>query len=59
MKLKRGLGSMSPEKVKQISAMGGRASQRSGNGHRFTHSEAIEAGRRGGLISAEKRRFLQ
>lgn len=45
---KRGFGAMDPAKRREIAARGGKASQASGKGHRFTVEEAKEAGRLGG-----------
>lgn len=45
---RRGFASMDPEKVKAISAMGGKAAHAAGTAHRFTHDEAMAAGAKGG-----------
>jgi uncharacterized protein len=57
-KKKRGFAAMDPEKRKAIAAQGGRNSQRQGKGHRFTTSEAAEAGRLGGLEASRDRAFM-
>ena len=44
---KRGFGSMSPEKRKTIARRGGLRSAELGHAHKFTHEEAIAAGRKG------------
>lgn len=48
-KKKQGFGSgkISKERHKEIASMGGKASQESGKGHRYTSEEAKEAGRKG------------
>ena len=45
---KQGFASMSPERQKQIAAMGGRRSAKLGVAHRWTTAEAVAAGRKGG-----------
>jgi uncharacterized protein len=57
-KKKRGFAAMVPEKRKAIAASGGRSTQRQGKGHRFTTSEAAEAGRLGGLETSRDRAFM-
>lgn len=53
-KSRKGFASMDAERHRQISSMGGKAAQESGNGHRFTPEEAVEAGRKGGkAVSAD------
>lgn len=42
---------MSPERVRAISAKGGRRAWKLGLAHRWTPEEATKAGRKGGLIS--------
>jgi general stress protein YciG len=44
---KRGFASLSPDHVRQIARMGGRAAQASGKAHRWTREEAQAAGRKG------------
>lgn len=48
-KSKKGFASMSPDKVKAIASMGGKAAHASGNAHQYTKEEAQAAGRKGGL----------
>ncbi len=43
----RGFASMSPEKRKTIARRGGLRSSQLGKSHRFTHEEAIAAGKKG------------
>lgn len=46
-----GFASMSPEKKREIAAMGGKKAHELGVAHKFTSEEAQEAGRKGGKIS--------
>jgi general stress protein YciG len=55
-KSKRGFALLSPERRRELGAMGGRAATEAGTSHRYTRAEAREAGRKGGLATAEKRR---
>lgn len=48
---KRGFGSMSSEKQRQIASMGGKAAHEKGTAHVWTSEEARQAGRKGGLNS--------
>ena len=48
---KRGFGSMTKEKQREIASKGGRAAHRKGTAHEWTSEEARSAGRKGGLIS--------
>ncbi len=50
-KWRRGFGSMSPEKQREIASKGGRAAHEQGTAHEWTVEEAREAGRKGGLAS--------
>jgi len=51
---------MSPEKQREIASRGGKAAQASGRAHRFTEGEeAREAGRLGGLASAENKEDMK
>lgn len=59
-KKKRGMGSMSPEKQREIASLGGRASHQGGfkadgtprrKSHEWTSDEARERGRKGGMAS--------
>lgn len=52
----RGFASMDADRQRAIASAGGRAAHRSGNAHEFNKDEAREAGRRGGLARAERRR---
>lgn len=53
---KRGFAGLTPERRKEISSKGGRMAHEIGVAHRFTKEEAVEAGRKGGLKTQEKRR---
>ena len=50
-KSRRGFAAMSPEQQRRIASEGGRASHKSGHGHRFSSEEARAAGKVGGKIS--------
>lgn len=52
----RGFAALDSDTVRYLARQGGRASQKSGNGHRFSSVEAREAGRVGGLVSQARRR---
>jgi general stress protein YciG len=54
-KSKRGFAAMTPEKQREISSKGGKAAHAMGVAHEFTREKAIEAGRKGGKIYAERR----
>src|SRR5262249_4922370 len=51
---KRGFGSMSPEKQREIARKGGKAAHAKGTAHEFTPEEAREAGRKGGKAAHAK-----
>lgn len=44
---RRGFASLSPEKRKEIARSGGRAASIKGTAHKFTHDEAVAAGKKG------------
>jgi uncharacterized protein len=48
VKSKRGFASMTPKKHRELARLGGIASQKSGNAHKWTPEEARAAGRIGG-----------
>ena len=48
-KSRRGFGSMTKERQKQIASMGGKAAHAKGTAHRFSHEEAARAGKIGGM----------
>jgi len=51
---KRGFAAMSPEERKRIASLGGKASQASGNAHRYTSEEARKYGSLGGKAAQAK-----
>lgn len=52
----RGFASMSPEKQREIASKEGKAAHKKGAAHEWTKDEAREAGRKGGVVSHQKRR---
>jgi uncharacterized protein len=52
----RGFAAMDPKKVSEIAKKGGRAAHEAGTAHRFTSTEAREAGRKGGLAPHKRRK---
>lgn len=52
----RGLASMSPEKVRRICRLGGKAVHEKGTGHEWTQEEARAAGRKGGTTTQQRKR---
>jgi general stress protein YciG len=52
----RGFASMDPEKQRAIARKGGRAAHEKGTAHEWTSDEARRAGRKGGLMSHQRRR---
>ncbi len=51
----RGFAAMSPERVRAISRLGGKAAHEKGVAHVFTREEAKVAGRKGGLAAQSLR----
>jgi len=51
----RGFASMDPARQRGIASEGGRAAHRKGVAHRWSSTEAREAGRKGGLAKRRKR----
>lgn len=47
-KSRRGFASMSQEKRASIAKQGGIAAHKQGKAHRYSHDEAVTAGRKGG-----------
>lgn len=47
---------MDPEKQREIARKGGRAAHEKGTAHEWTTDEARTAGRKGGLVSHQRRR---
>ncbi len=52
----RGFAALSPERLAEISARGGRSAHESGSAHRWTSEEAREAGRKGARSTHARRR---
>lgn len=52
----RGFASMNREKQKAIASQGGKAAHKQGRAHVWDSAAAAEAGRKGGLKSAERRK---
>ena len=52
----RGFASMDREKQREIARKGGRAAHEKGTAHEWTSEEARNAGRKGGLMSHQRRR---
>jgi hypothetical protein len=46
MKSRRGFASMKPETRSRIASLGGKAAHAQGKAHRFTHAEAVRAGKK-------------
>lgn len=55
----RGFASMSPERRKEVAAMGGRRTQKLKKGHLWTRDEARDAARKGGKVSKRRKRVEQ
>jgi hemerythrin superfamily protein/general stress protein YciG len=55
---KRGFGSMSEEKQREIARKGGQAGHAKGTAHKFTPDEAREAGRKGGVAVSRNREHM-
>jgi hypothetical protein len=55
---KRGLAALSPERRREIAAMGGRAARQAGVAHSFTAEEAVSAGRKGGQALSQDREHM-
>jgi general stress protein YciG len=58
MTSRRGFASMTPEKRRAISSLGGKAAHEKGTAHQFTTSEAIAAGRKGGETVSQDRAHM-
>lgn len=50
---RRGFRSMSPEKLREVAAKGGRTAHQRGVAHKWTSEEAAAAGRKGGLSTGK------
>ena len=54
-KVSRGFADMEPERLREITSLGGRTAHKCGTAHEFTTDEARSAGRKGGVaISADR-----
>lgn len=53
---RRGFASMSPARVREIAAKGGKAAHDKGVAHQWTKEEAAEMGSKGGTIAQANRR---
>ncbi len=54
----RGLAALTPERRKEIAAMGGRSVHAKGTGHRFTSKSASKAGKKGGTVVSKNRKHM-
>jgi len=50
----KGFAAMSREAVQAIASKGGKAVQAKGTAHRFTHDEAVAAGKKGGMTNVAR-----
>lgn len=57
-KKKRGWAALTPEQRTELARKAGKASQASGNAHRFDSDEAREAGKVGGASVSQNREFM-
>ncbi|MBI2056533.1 MAG: stress-induced protein [Candidatus Sungbacteria bacterium] len=55
---KRGFGSMTPEKRREIARKGGQTAHLKGTAHRYNREEARDAGRRGGQAVSVNRQYM-
>lgn len=55
---RRGFASMDPERRRQIASKGGRIAHSRGTAHKFTSTEAKEAGRKGGQVVSQDRAHM-
>lgn len=56
---KRGFAAMAPEKLRELSRMGGRRAHELGLAHEWTPDEAAEAGRKGGSAAKRARKHTR
>lgn len=56
VKGKQGFASMDPARQKALAKLGGKAAHEKGTGHVWDSASATEAGRKGGLTRAARRR---
>lgn len=55
---RRGFAALSPERMREIASLGGKASQAKGTGHKFDPDEARAAGRKGGEAVSQDREHM-
>lgn len=55
---RRGFGSMTAERRREIASKGGKAAHQLGRAHKFTSEEAQAAGRKGGSIVGEDKEHM-
>ncbi len=53
----RGFASMDRAKQREIASRGGKAAHRKGSAHEWKGEEAREAGRKGGIVSHQRRKL--
>ena len=58
-KQRRGFACVDPDKRSEIASKGGKAAHAAGTAHEFTSEKAREAGRKGGIARAAKRKAAQ
>lgn len=54
MKKPRGFAALTPERRKEIAALGAKAVREAGTAHKFTHETAKAAGKKGGESNARR-----
>jgi len=54
-KKKRGFTALSPDRRREVAALGGKTAQQRGTAHRWTKEEAQQAGRKGGLTRRRRK----
>ena len=52
---KRGFASMDAKKQREIASKGGKAAHAKGVAHEWTKEEAVEAGRKGGMVTHHRK----
>jgi general stress protein YciG len=55
----RGFARLSPEERRKVSGLGGRTAHQMGRAHQFTPEEAREAGKKGGLVTGQRRKAVR
>ena len=55
---RRGFPGMTPEERSRIASLGGIAAHKAGTAHEFTAEEAAAAGRKGGLVVSQNRKYM-